>query len=135
MRRALNVASKKDGLAPYFLCIRGRVGTKTNCNKESDSEGKLLESEQMTTSSRSNVIPGRTIHQPYVPEPPDLATCCGSGCTNCVWIEYVAEVMRYHIDRPLHEVLAEIDRLISDVGVREFVKAEIRERTKCRSCK
>ncbi|VDO53204.1 unnamed protein product [Brugia timori] len=39
--------------------------------------------------------------------------------------------MRYYRDRPLHEAMSEIDRVVPDIGVREFVKAEVRERTKC----
>lgn len=133
MRRIFTVTSKKDGLAPHFLCIRWRVDTKADSNKELDSRNELLESERMTTSSRVKVVTsGRKIHQSCAPEPPDPTTCCGSGCANCVWTEYVTELMRYHNGRPLHEILDEIDRVISNIGLREFVKAEIRARTKCR---
>lgn len=123
------VANKKR-LISYF-CVRQAVDTKANYNKGSKSEDKLLESEFMTTSSRIKIIPGETVHQSCAPEPPDPSMCCGSGCANCVWTEYATELMRYHNDCPSHAILNEIDRVVSNIGLREFVKAEIRARAKC----
>ncbi|CAG9534215.1 unnamed protein product [Cercopithifilaria johnstoni] len=130
MRRIFTVISKKDRLLSCFLCMRWRLDTKADHNKGLNLKSEL-ESEEMSTSSRVEVItPGGTVHHSCVPEPPDPATCCGSGCANCVWIEYVTELMRYHSDRPSHEILSEIDRAVSNIGLREFVKAEIRTRAK-----
>ncbi|VDK62055.1 unnamed protein product [Onchocerca ochengi] len=133
MRRVFTIPMKKNGLALYFSCVRWRVDTKMNSNKDLDPEYKLHESERMRSSSRVKVVaPGSIVHQSHVPEPPDPATCCGSGCSDCVWIEYVTELMHYYNDRPLHEVLDEIDKLVSNVGVREFVKSEVRARAEYR---
>lgn len=91
----------------------------------------MFRSERVAFSRAEVTASGRTVRQLCVPEPPDPATCCGSGCANCVWIEYVAEQMRYYRDRPSHEILSEIDRIVSNIGFREFVKAAIRARAKC----
>ncbi|VDN90902.1 unnamed protein product [Brugia pahangi] len=129
MRRVFTVASKKSGRTPYFLCIRWRAGVKADSNKELNLDN---ESERMTTSSRIGIVtPEEAIHHLCVPEPPDPGACCASGCANCVWIEYATELMRYCRDRPLHEAMSEIDRVVPDIGVREFVKAEVRKRAKC----
>ncbi|EJW86939.1 hypothetical protein WUBG_02150 [Wuchereria bancrofti] len=129
MRRVFTVASKKDGRTPYFLCIRWRADVKADSNKELNLDD---ESGRMTTSSRIKIVtPEKGIHHLCAPEPPDPGACCASGCANCVWIEYVTELMRCCKDRPLHEVLDEVDRVVPDIGVRELVKAEVRARAKC----
>ncbi|KAL3982043.1 Oxidoreductase-like protein N-terminal family protein [Acanthocheilonema viteae] len=132
MRRVFTVASKKNPLSPYFLCMRWRVDKKLDYNRGLDSEDELLGSGRMATSSRvKTTTSDRIVHQSCPPEPPDPATCCGFGCANCVWVEYVTELMRYYSGRPLHEILIEIDRVVPNVSVREFIKAEVRARVKC----
>ncbi|KAM3726429.1 Oxidoreductase-like domain-containing protein [Dirofilaria immitis] len=130
MRRVFIIASKKDDLAPYFSCVRCLVDKKADFNKKLNSKD-ILQSKRIIPS-RIKVVPERIAHKSHIPGPPDPATCCGSGCANCVWIEYVTEVIDYCRDRPLHEILDEIDELISNVGLREFVKSEIQARAKYR---
>ncbi|KAL3118504.1 hypothetical protein niasHT_000269 [Heterodera trifolii] len=37
------------------------------------------------------------------PTPPSRDLCCGSGCPNCVWIQFADEVMDYVKSLPLHD--------------------------------
>ncbi|KAI6183242.1 Oxidoreductase-like domain-containing protein [Aphelenchoides bicaudatus] len=37
------------------------------------------------------------------PEAPKPELCCGSGCYNCVWIQYADEVAKYFDDHPAIE--------------------------------
>lgn len=125
MRRVFNAVRQKD-LTPYFSCIGRR--TKGDCKKESNLKDNC---ERVTIASRTDLVNFGTNHQSFALEPPDPTSCCGSGCANCIWIEYAAELVRHHGDRPLNEVLDEIDRVVPNTSVREFVKAEIRSLTKC----
>uniref|UniRef100_A0A183BVR0 Oxidoreductase-like domain-containing protein n=1 Tax=Globodera pallida TaxID=36090 RepID=A0A183BVR0_GLOPA len=49
------------------------------------------------------------------PSPPARELCCGSGCPNCVWIQYAEEVMQYVKDIPLHDgVEGQQKKIVSD---------------------
>ena len=58
-------------------------------------------------------------------------TCCGSGCANCVWIEYaqrLTDSISVEQRRSVDDFLANIDQHIDDPSVRAFVAMELREK-------
>ncbi|KAH8037346.1 hypothetical protein HPB51_009901 [Rhipicephalus microplus] len=57
------------------------------------------------------------------PVPPGEEECCGTGCSNCVWLLYAEELVDYYRDngaRAAQEVAK-----IPDPNVRQFVKTEL----------
>ncbi|VDN53022.1 unnamed protein product [Dracunculus medinensis] len=74
------------------------------------------------------VVPGerRCISSP--PEPPGPLSCCGSGCANCVWIEYGTKLVSYYSHRHIDHILNEIESQISNPVICEFIKSEIRSK-------
>ncbi|VDK44596.1 unnamed protein product [Anisakis simplex] len=89
------------------------------------------EPEFSCVSTRS-VQPRRAFTGSHVPEPPDPLTCCGSGCPDCVWIQYGVQLMNYYSEKPIEEALRMIDDQIPDICMREFVKTELRAKKKNR---
>lgn len=119
---------------PYLVCRRCAADDiKPGSNKKADPESKPPAETEVTKLTRAKVTtPERAVRPSHPPRPPDPLTCCGTGCANCVWIEYGIQLMHYYDDRPLEEALGEIDKQVSNIGIREFVKAEIRARAKYR---
>lgn len=63
-------------------------------------------------------------------EPPVPVTCCGSGCQNCVWVEYAQDLLRYYAKKysdgetGLKKALKEIEK-IDDENLKAFIRMEI----------
>ena len=68
-------------------------------------------------------------------EPPIPVTCCGSGCQNCVWVEYAERLLDYYKGKysngeaGLRKALTEIEKL-EDENLKTFIKMEINFRLK-----
>lgn len=68
-------------------------------------------------------------------EPSTPVTCCGSGCQNCVWIEYAERLLDFYkhkyadSEAGLKRALAEIDK-IEDENLKTFVRMELGIRLK-----
>lgn len=68
-------------------------------------------------------------------EPPIPVTCCGSGCQNCVWVEYAQKLLDYYKGKysdgesGLRKALTEIEKL-EDENLKTFIKMEINFRLK-----
>ena len=63
--------------------------------------------------------------------PPQLSGfCCGSGCQNCVWLQYAEELVNYYGrnskkgSHELRKVLNEIEKL-EDENLKAFIKMEL----------
>jgi hypothetical protein len=64
------------------------------------------------------------------PDPP--INCCMSGCQNCVWIQYVDDLLRYYgrLDKEnLKKTLSEIEKM-EDENLKNFLLMEIKFRLK-----
>ncbi|VDN02985.1 unnamed protein product [Thelazia callipaeda] len=62
----------------------------------------------------------------FPPKHPEKSSCCGAGCSNCVWLEYSIKMRHYYGENSLQNILDEVDNQVSDIEFREFVKLEIR---------
>lgn len=61
--------------------------------------------------------------------------CCGSGCSNCIWIQYAENLVKYYEsqgekkEKALQDALSKIDK-IEDVNLRDFLTMEIKIKLK-----
>jgi len=60
---------------------------------------------------------------------PDVSTCCGRGCANCVWLQYAETILKHYENSPesgkkLHEALNKID----DENLKSFLLMELRHK-------
>uniref|UniRef100_A0A182PP41 Oxidoreductase-like domain-containing protein n=1 Tax=Anopheles epiroticus TaxID=199890 RepID=A0A182PP41_9DIPT len=62
------------------------------------------------------------VYQRYLP--PEPTTCCMSGCQNCVWIQYAADLTKILDDggEKAREIVLE---KISDPSLKMFLKLEL----------
>lgn len=83
------------------------------------------------TTKRSLKLTNRNLNDDSVnQEPPIPVTCCGSGCQNCVWIEYAQKLLDYYKrkysdgETGLKKALEEIEK-IEDENLKTFIRMEI----------
>ena len=90
------------------------------------TEGKDLEnSENLSKVENSNDPNSQTVSsEKSLPEVP--TTCCGTGCANCVWIQYVDDLNAYFKDggKASEEAIDQIE----DENIKMLVKMELRAR-------
>lgn len=58
------------------------------------------------------------------PLPPNVDDCCGEGCQNCVWLEYVIQ-LKYFTNNDRKKIKEAIDS-IPNMDVKMFVKFEMK---------
>ena len=62
---------------------------------------------------------------------PDVSTCCGRGCANCVWLQYSETLLKHYKDdkissKKLNEAIEKID----DENLKTFLRFELRDKLK-----
>jgi len=92
------------------------------------------------TASTSLPLPSKSpVSTPAFPEPPDPLSCCGSGCQNCVWIQYADDVSAY-FEKPKDDppvgaakilnkfkaVKKEMEKHVEDPNLRSYLLMEIK---------
>ncbi|KAH7713325.1 hypothetical protein AAVH_19328 [Aphelenchoides avenae] len=69
------------------------------------------------------------------PEAPDSNSCCGSGCQNCVWIQYAQDVVDYFKKHPevagsrddrIRLVSERLKKHVENVTVRTYLLMEVK---------
>ena len=82
---------------------------------------KLYSSSQGSDSSTS------------LPEAPSNM-CCMSGCANCVWLDYIDDMIKAYAKKgeklDLKVILQEIDDNVSDPMIKSFIKMELKTKFK-----
>jgi len=75
-----------------------------------------------------------TLH-PSFPLAPDPMSCCGSGCQNCVWIQYADDVSKFldkhgcddmTADKKYDLIKQELDRHVEDPNLRAYLTMELK---------
>ena len=70
-----------------------------------------------------------------IPIIPDEVLCCGSGCQNCVWLEYAEKLLNYYgtnyasSNEGIHKAISEIEKL-NDQNLKSFLLMEMRMKLK-----
>uniref|UniRef100_A0AC34Q6N1 Oxidoreductase-like domain-containing protein n=1 Tax=Panagrolaimus sp. JU765 TaxID=591449 RepID=A0AC34Q6N1_9BILA len=98
---------------------------------------------RFTSTSTRTMMPAQqfkpsTATSSTFPQPPDPLSCCGSGCANCVWIQYADEISAY-FDQPkvqpsnAHKILnkykavkEEMEKNVEDENLRSYLLMEIK---------
>ncbi|VDD90970.1 unnamed protein product [Enterobius vermicularis] len=114
------------------ICLLSNIVRRSPCSyrcASSTANQQELESASSSISVKA-VRPRRARSRRLGVESPDPKLCCGSGCLNCVWIEYGVYRTFYYSDEPIENTLKIIDENVTDGWLRDYVKREIRQRTK-----
>lgn len=80
-----------------------------------------------TSDSNKNNKNKNQKHSNKFPEEP--TTCCGTGCANCVWLEYAEQLTKYFKDGG-EKAIKEINEKVSDPNIRAFLLHELRMKQK-----
>ncbi|KAJ8915174.1 hypothetical protein NQ315_000427 [Exocentrus adspersus] len=59
--------------------------------------------------------------------PEEPTTCCMSGCSNCVWLDYAEKLSEYYRDRG-ERAVKEINEKVTDPSIKAFLLHELRMR-------
>ncbi|XP_032221097.2 oxidoreductase-like domain-containing protein 1 [Nematostella vectensis] len=116
----------------YTAAVLGRSGHEQT-PPNSQNEDPLTTSPQGVEPSpplnTQASVPTSSKEQPP-PSPPPAGLCCMSGCQNCVWLQYVDDILQYYKENKakgkentvkVKDILQEIP----DESVRTFVKLEL----------
>ena len=81
------------------------------------SPGKTNYSEKIAKQAESKQAP---------PDPPPEGLCCGSGCQNCVWLNYADEMIRFYEGNVEPDKIMEGLKGIQDPNLRMFLEMEMK---------
>ena len=62
------------------------------------------------------------------PESPPPDSCCGSGCPECVFLQYARSLEDYLGKGSQQQVLDKIDELVDDPSLRAYLRIELEKR-------
>ena len=103
----------------YNFLSRLKLSTDITANENETNE--LIEIQAIATETSlktANVFPGRG------PPPDKPVNCCMTGCANCVWITYAAELVHYYRPEGKQKVREAIQN-IDDPNLRGFLEIEL----------
>lgn len=60
-------------------------------------------------------------------EPP-IGQCCGSGCPNCVWVQYAEKLVEQYRKDGIKEAMKKISEEVEDPTLRSFIKIELQSK-------
>uniref|UniRef100_A0A7E4UWJ3 Oxidoreductase-like domain-containing protein n=1 Tax=Panagrellus redivivus TaxID=6233 RepID=A0A7E4UWJ3_PANRE len=96
---------------------------------------RVLLRRRYTTSPIPPTHPANLSRKPKFPENPDPMSCCGSGCQNCVWIQYAEQVSDY-FDKIAHTGKTKVDKFdsvkkalkehVPDANLRAYLLMEVK---------
>lgn len=99
---------------------------------------KLLRKNLFSWSVRIESIRNKSDDKTKIRVKPEVPlACCGSGCSNCVWLQYADDLVKYYndnfgkSDEGIKEAIKEIEKL-DDVNLRSYLIMELWMRLKNR---
>ena len=124
--RRITPAHRRSFVSPSFLVTDGITRRKSN---------KPTPLSDKTSSVKS--YPGQpTLSNPCEVKDPQCdmevlppTTCCGSGCPNCVWVEYAEKLADLYCDGGL-EAERTIERDVTDPNLKAYILMEVRLNTR-----
>lgn len=103
----------------------------TTWNLQLISKHKILKlTRNITTEPPTTYVTQQTIDEANSedsgPSMPDPASCCGEGCQNCVWLEYVYKV-KFHYHHNNEHIKAALSQIPCG-DTRAFVEFELKKK-------
>ncbi|XP_037571943.1 oxidoreductase-like domain-containing protein 1 [Dermacentor silvarum] len=107
------------GLRPPPHPLAGSRHLSSDCGNDDPTTAKSNTTSEAIRPSEGSA--NGTAAEP--PVPPGKDECCGSGCSNCVWLDYAEGLVEFYKDGEARA--AEAVAKIPDPNVRQFVKTEL----------
>ena len=105
---------------PFALPVSESVTWRNSSNKPSSSSSNQASSLVRATHGQP-LETKNSCHDILIPP----TTCCGSGCPNCVWVEYAEKLADYYADGGV-EAEKIIERDVTDPSLKAYILMEVR---------
>ena len=114
---------------PYELRGAKRFNTAFWVDVDTEQSEDTQENDEEVSEQRSEEV------EQDAEAPPELpTTCCNSGCSNCVWLDYADAMVAFYSARgqgvALNDLLATMRSNVDDPMVKTFIEMELKSKFK-----